>query len=610
VLLTSRRDEHAWLGDLPARVRLPAMPMRESLQLAAALAARHGASLAGADWRPLLRYAAGNPLTITVLAGQALRENLTSTAGIDAFVTRLRAGEAQLEAGEDAALGRTRSLAASLSYGFARAFTDTQRSQLAVLHLFRDIADVDVLSFMGDPRTGEDAVPELAGLSRDTGIALLGRAADIGLLTSLGGGYYRIHPALPWYFTTLFTTTFGPAGDSAADHAARAYAKAIGELGRDYVRQTQSGRIAQVLPALRVEEANLLHALDLARAEGLWSAALNCVQGLEVLYERTGRGSEWARLLAAITPDFTDPATGGPLPGREGGWSVITTNRARLAWQERDWPTATAIQNTITAWSRDQAAEALAIPAANLTAQQRNQIRNLAVDLEELGQILRHQMDPGCLPYYQEALGLYERIGGRHEEAELALNLGNAFLRVPGLRDLDQAEHWYQHSLGLRTDSDRHGREKSIAQLGSVALQRFDDARADAESEVLLEYLNTALRSYQQSLDLASTDDHEAHGITEGQLGGIYRRAGETGQALRHYQRSIQHKEACGDIYGAGLTRYNIAALLANDGQIGDALHYARAALDNFRQVGPGAASDAAKARRLIADLDSSAADP
>lgn len=106
VLLTSRRDEHAWLGDLPARVQLPAMPMRESLQLAASLSERHGRTIARVDWRPLLRYAAGNPLTVTVLAGQALRENLASSEAIAAFVARLEAGEVQLEAGEDAALGR------------------------------------------------------------------------------------------------------------------------------------------------------------------------------------------------------------------------------------------------------------------------------------------------------------------------------------------------------------------------------------------------------------------------------------------------------------------------------------------------------------------------
>ena len=114
------------------------MPMRESLQLAAALAASATvAASSGQAWRPLLRYAAGNPLTITVVIGQALRENLARAEDIDGFVARLQAGETELEADQDAALGRTRSLAASLSYGFAQAFTSAQRAQLALLHLFR-----------------------------------------------------------------------------------------------------------------------------------------------------------------------------------------------------------------------------------------------------------------------------------------------------------------------------------------------------------------------------------------------------------------------------------------------------------------------------------------
>jgi hypothetical protein len=66
---------------------------------------------------------------------------------------------------------------------------------------------------------------------------------------------------------------------------------------------------------LQAEEANLRHALDLARTEGLWVAAVGCLQGLNVLYVRTGRDGEWARLVAATTPGFTDPATDGPLPG-------------------------------------------------------------------------------------------------------------------------------------------------------------------------------------------------------------------------------------------------------------------------------------------------------
>jgi hypothetical protein len=115
---------------------------------------------------------------------------------------------------------------------------------------------------MGDPNiAGEDAVPELAGLDRDSGIALLDRAADIGLLTPLGGGYYQIHPALPWYFTTLFTGTYGQACDPMGQRTARAYAKVVGRLSGYYLGEAEGGREAQVLGALRAEEANLLHAL-------------------------------------------------------------------------------------------------------------------------------------------------------------------------------------------------------------------------------------------------------------------------------------------------------------------------------------------------------------
>jgi tetratricopeptide (TPR) repeat protein len=604
VLLTSRRDEHAWLGDLPTRVELPPMPMRESMQLAAALAARHDANISGANWRPLLRYAAGNPLTITVVTGQALRENLSSTEQIKGFVARLHAGEAQLEAGQDAALGRTRSLAASLDYGFATAFTGAERAQLAVLHLFRDTADVDVLRFMGDPNVArEDAVPELAGLDRDAGIALLDRAADIGLLTALGGGYYTIHPALPWYFTTLFTTVYGQAGQPAA---ARAYAIATGQLGAYYHQETELGRAAQVLPTLRAEEANLLHALDHARAQRLWDAAVGCLQALRILYQRTGRDSEWARLVTTITPDFTDPATGGPQPGREEQhWTIITQYRARLAWQARDWPAATALQGVLIARLRKQAAAALAAPPASLTPGQHTQLRNLAAGLNELGTILLRQGEPSSLANLQEALALTQKIGDRVAEAQAAGSLGNAYMRVPELRDLDQAERLYRHSLSLRPDSDRSGRATCLEVLGAVALQRFDEARAPgAARPVLLEHLNAALRSYQQSLDLTPTDDHQARGIRENELGNIFRRSGDVGKALRHYQQSIHHVETRGDIYAAGQTRYNIALLLDSHGRASDALHYARAALDNYQQAGPSAADKADHARQLIARLE------
>jgi tetratricopeptide (TPR) repeat protein len=277
----------------------------------------------------------------------------------------------------------------------------------------------------------------------------------------------------------------------------------------------------------------------------------------------------------------------------------------RLAQAARDWPTATALQTVRIAWNRDRAAAALAAPPDSLTTAQRNAIRNLGVSLLDLGNILLLQDDPGCLPHYREAFELAQRIGDRHSQAQRAGSLGTAYLYVPGLQDLDQAEHWFRRSLSLRPDSDRHGRANNLTSLGDVARKRFDDAHDVGQAEpVLLEHLNAALSSYQQALDLTPVDDHEARGIRENQLGIVFDRAGDTSQALRHYQRSLQHKETRGDIYGAGQTRFNIALLFAAGGQVGDALHYARAALGNFRQAGPGAASGAARAERLVARLE------
>jgi tetratricopeptide (TPR) repeat protein len=201
------------------------------------------------------------------------------------------------------------------------------------------------------------------------------------------------------------------------------------------------------------------------------------LQGLRVLYQRTGRDTEWARLVSEITPDFTDPAPGGALPGREEHWDVVTSYRARLAEDARDWSVASTLQDALTARHRNQAAMALTVPAESLTPDQRVQIRNLAVDLADLGDILREQDDPSCVPRYQEALALFQRIGDRPGEADKTQRLGYAFL-LSALRNLDQAEHWFQYSLSLRPENDRLGRARNLASLAQVAQQRFSSARA------------------------------------------------------------------------------------------------------------------------------------
>jgi len=594
LLLTSRRDERPWLGDLPTRVQVPPMPRTEALQLARALAEKQGRRLSAVeDWRPLLDFAQGNPMTLTVLVGQALREGWVTREAIASYVERLRAGEAAFpdEAGE----GRARSLAASLAYGFEHAFGEEERGRLALLHLFQGFVDVDALRWMGNP---EDpwCLPEVKGLAREEGIALLDRAAEVGLLTAHGGGYYAIHPALPWFFQGLYLQRYPE--DSTAR---RAFVEVLGVLGSYYHNQYEGGNRG-VLAALRAEEANLLHARRLARAHGWWHRVTSAMQGLKTLYEPTGRRAEWKRLVEEIVPDFVDPGTGGPRPGREEDWGLVTQYRVRFALEERQWGDAERLQTALASWARQRAAAALARRAGELEGKERHAIRTLAASLHELGGIRRELGNTDCMPAYEESLELAEQIGDRPLAAICAFNLGAVFEDLPALRDLDAAERWYLKSLDLYRETDCVGRGRCLGQLGSVVYARFQEARASEQPEAeLLRCLNEAARLYHEALGLLPPDAVDDLAVAHNALGTICGTAGDLDRALTHYQQAVGLFEASGAPYRAAQARFNVAIHLLAAGRRADALEYAEAALRGFEPYGEGAAEWIEKTRRLIA---------
>ena len=583
-LLTSRRDEHGWLGDLPARVPLPPMPFLERLELARGLAEKANRLTDVEDWRPLLEFTQGNPLTITVLVGQALRDGLRTREQTEEFVRRLRAGEAAFA--DEAAEGRTRSLGASLNYGFEHAFGEAERKQLALLHLFQGFVDVDVLRVMGRPKA-EWHLAEVRGLTREEGIQLLDRAAEVGLLTAHGEGYYSIHPALPWFFRRLFEER----DEEARARALRAYVEAVGSAGNYYHDQYGDGN-RDVVAALRAEEPNLLHARALARRNGWWGCVTSTMQGLDMLCDHTGHRAEWARLVEEIVPDFVDPATEGPLPGREEDWDLVTDYRVRLAREARRWADAERLQKLFVEWSRGRA-----------RSDDTNSQRTLAVSLQGLGSVQREMGRAECVEAYRESFDLAQRIGDSPGAAVSAFNLGHAYLDLR--HDLTEAEQWYRRSLELTAEGDRMGRAGCLGQLGKVAWGRFVGARRAKQPEaVLLHYLNDALRFYHQELELTPPDAVGQSAVAHNALGAIYGDAGQLDRALHHYREAIRLFESAGDVYHAAQARYNAALALANAGRFADARDYALAALRNYQTYGAGAQQEIQDTLDLIARID------
>ncbi len=569
-LLTSRREERDWLAELPARIPLPPMRFEESVELTRKLAEKRGRRLTDVeDWRPLLKFTQGNPLAITVIVGQALRDGLRTREQVEAFAARLGAGEAAFE--DEQAEGRTRSLAASLNYGFKNAFNEDERRQLAVLFLFQGFVDVDVLCGMGRPEREWGGVAELRGLERDAGVRLLDRAADVGLLTGQGGGHYSIHPALPWFFRRLFEEHYGGSRESAQ----RAFAEAMASVGNYYAKQYVDGK-RDVIGVLKAEEPNLLHARVLARRHGWWNAVIGAMQGLRPLYAHTGRGAEWARLVEEMVPDFIDPATEGPLAGREEAWSIVTSYRVGLAQEARRWDEAERLQSIRVDWARRQAREEFP-----------KSVRSLAISLQDLGGILLETGRPGCVETYEESFVLARKISDDPLAQAAAFALGHAYLYLRDLRDLDKAERWYRKSLELVTKGDRMARAGPIGQLGRVAFERSEDARkSDKPEAVVLGFVNEALRLYHQALELTPPDAINQLATAHGQLGNVYGLAGDIDRALEHYQESIRLEEQQNNLYRAAQTRYNVAIDLARAGRFSDAREYALAALRNFETLG------------------------
>ncbi len=551
------------------------------------------------DWRPLLEFTQGNPLTITVLVGQALREGLKTKEQIKAFVSKLRAGEASFD--DELSEGRSKSLDASLSYGFGQTFSEEERKKLALLHFFQGFVNVGVLIIMGDPKA-EWCLPEVRGMTQEDGIALLDRAAEIGLLTSLGGGYYTVHPALPWFFSNLFEQYYSSRKQDV--NAARAFVEAMGELGSYYFGQYESGN-RDVIAALAYEEENLLHARQLARMHGWWGRVIDTMQGLGRLYEHTGRRGEWARLVNEIVPDFVDPATDGAIQGREEEWSLVGEYRVVVAKEAQQWNEAEQLQHLITDWHRKEAVDAITVPPEKLDNVQHNKIQNLSTSLHELAEILRELGLSECVALYEESLKLDERIGDKSGASHCAYNLGNAYLLIPAIHDLAKAENWYLHSLKLTDERDLLWQSKCLQTLGAVGLKRFEDAQAAGKpEEELLSHLNKALQFYQQALEMIPPDAVDDLAKAHSMLGVIYNDAYDLDRALQHYREAIRYYEMEGDIYGAAITRYNVALDLAQAGRFEDALDYANAALRNYETYGDRAAKKIQETRELIADIE------
>ena len=195
-LFVSRRSKEPLFETSIYPVSMSPMRPQDRAALARSLA-RAGSDLNTEMWGPLLEFSQGNPLAITAIVDNAVRNKASTEEEVAHLVSDLKAGIAVFE-GE---VGR--SLDASLRYGFDQAFADGECKKLALLILFQGFVNLPVFQILSrkDQPYALEAIEEW---SEEELIDVLDRANEIGLLRNVAGNAYKIHPAYPGFFRSEF----------------------------------------------------------------------------------------------------------------------------------------------------------------------------------------------------------------------------------------------------------------------------------------------------------------------------------------------------------------------------------------------------------------------
>lgn len=165
---------------------------------------------------------------------------------------------------------------------------------------------------------------------------------------------------------------------------------------------------------------------------------------------------------------------------------------------------------------REAAPEQLYFPATNLG--------NLYVDLEEYG---------NSIHIYQQGLHSAKLDSNFHQSGSLQYSIGRSYYYID---QLDSANHYYQLALGNFSSTNYpFGIADSYSGLGSVAMDQ------DLNNQALLYYLKA------HQIYIEYNDEQGLH-ITLSNLGELYEREGQLGQAAEYYQRSVEFFEKVGNL--------------------------------------------------------------
>ncbi|MGA5505053.1 tetratricopeptide repeat protein [Streptomyces umbrinus] len=583
IIVTSRTPE-TWLGAEKRRIEVEGLEPDEANEYAEQLLSSypdtkpHRESKAFGE---LMQWLDGHPLSMRLILPR-----LDSTGPRDLLdglqgTTPL----ADTDGGD-----RTTSLSASIAYSFTHLSAADQHA-LTVVSLFNGVVDADVLGLLS-------AVPEVPEWYRDRTASewaeVLERATEVGLLTSLGAGMYRVHPALPAYLTAFWQTLAPGRHHELRRVAEFALLDSYAAFSDWLLQQIQRGDAQLAMLLIHLQRRTLGSLLGYALEHSLWNQAQRIVQPLDEYWDARGlleeaRGwSDRARVVLedidGTVPDL-DSSAGALwlfLSGSQANRQVVAgqLDRAELTYreilfalqlqpaasQQRGHVATTYHQLGRVAQERGRLDDAENWYRKSLTIKEELGNRpGMATTYHQLGSValLRGQLDD-AENWYRKSLIIKDALGDRPGMATTYHELGNiAYLRGR----LDHAEDWYRQSLTINEDlGNRPSMAGTYHELGSVAQERGR--------------LNDAEDWYRQSLTInEDLGNRPSMASTYHQLGRVAQERGRLNDAEDWYRQSLTIEDELDNRHGMASTYHELGRVAQERGRLNDAEDWYRKSL-------------------------------
>jgi tetratricopeptide (TPR) repeat protein len=540
VIVTSRSPED-WLGDVH-RIEIGGLDRQDANELAETLLAplpRARERRNDPAYAELLEILGGHPLSLRLILPQ-----LDKVADARELVRALR-GERDLPAGFEAGEGRLESLGACVHYSF-RHLPEEDQDRLPALTLFEGVADVDVLAIVSEI---EEAPERFRGIEKSTWKSLLDRCVGLGLLTPLGAGMYRIHPALPFYLTALWQHR---AGNAFADEQAAARLASIhahAELGAWLDQQIRGGDAETAMAVLSAERRTLGSAAGESLDRGLFAEAQSILQPLNELWDVQGLGEEahaWVDRCREALEDRDGQPPDLDLP--QGAlWLFVVGSQASRSLQAGALVEAEAEYDAIR--------RILERSSSDSTKPR------LAVTYHQLGYVAQDRGDLGAAEaWYRKSLEIKEALGDRPGMASSYHQLGYV---AQDRGDLAAAEAWSRKALEIKEAlGNRPGMASSYHQLGIVAQLRGDLPAAEAW--------------YRKALEIfEALGDRPKMASAYHEFGRVAQHRGDLAAAEAWYRKALEINEALGNRPSLALAYAKLGLLTEARGDKAGALDWA-----------------------------------